>query len=98
MRISGDGGLPGTLTVALPATRAEVLVAALDIEGFAVSTGSACAAASPEPSHVMEALGLPATHRHGVVRMSMGWSTTEAEVEDLALAFAHVAERARRAA
>ncbi len=98
MKISAEDGLPGTLTVALAGTRAEIIVAALDIEGFAVSTGSACAAASPEPSHVMAALGVPATHRHGVLRMSMGWNTTEDEVEGLARAFAAVAERARMAA
>ena len=98
IRVSAKDGLPGTLTVALPGVRAEVLVAALDMEGFAVSTGSACAAASPEPSHVMEALGLPLSHRNGVIRISMGWNTSAEQTEGLAEAFVHISQRARRAA
>ncbi len=98
VRITPHDGLCNTLTVAAPSPSADVLVAGLDLEGFAVSTGSACAAGAPEPSHVIRALGLAAPHRNGVVRMSLGYKTTPAEVEALAQAFGRVVARARQAA
>lgn len=97
-RVSPIGGLPNTLTVALQAPASDVMVAGLDLEGYCVSTGSACATASPEPSHVMKALGLESPYLSGVVRISMGWSTAESEVDGLTEAFVRVATRAMEAA
>jgi cysteine desulfurase len=98
LRISPDDGLPNTLTVAVDRLGSDVIVAGLDLAGFAVSTGSACAAGAPEPSHVMKALGIDERYAAGVVRISMGHATTEAAVAGLADAFVEVVGRARKAA
>ena len=52
----------------------------LDLEGIAVSTGSACASGSLDPSHVLLATGMPVEYAHGSVRFSLGRGTTEAEI------------------
>ena len=98
VRITPDDGLANTLTVAANGVSSAALVAGLDLAGFAVSTGSACAAAAPEPSPILAALGVDARYRNGVLRMSMGRTSTEAGVDALAGAFATVVERAREAA
>jgi cysteine desulfurase len=54
---------------------------ALDLEGIAASTGSACATGSPEPSHVLTAMGIPEAAAMGALRLSLGRATTEQEVE-----------------
>jgi len=94
-RISPPDGLPNTLTLAVADATSDVLIAGLDLEGYCVSSGSACAAASPERSHVMEALGLDPAYRDGVVRISMGWSSQESEIAGLAAAFERVLDRVR---
>ncbi|MFP6626077.1 MAG: cysteine desulfurase family protein [Deltaproteobacteria bacterium] len=98
VRVSPADGLPNTLSIALEHPHQDVSVAGLDLAGYAVSTGAACAAASPEPSHVIDGLGLALNYRRGVVRISMGHATTADEVEGLAAAFVAVVQRARRAA
>ena len=98
LRITPPEGLPNTLTVALPGIGGDVLTAALDLRGFAVSTGAACAAGAPEPSHVVRGLGVASEYRGGVVRVSMGLGTTSDAVEALASAFADVVASAREAA
>ena len=98
LRISPPDGLANTLTVGVAGVGGDVIVSGLDLEGFAVSTGSACAAGAPEPSHVVRGLGFDRRCRDGVVRMSMGRDTSEADVAALADAFAEVVERARRSA
>ncbi len=97
-RISPSDGLPNILTVSVPQLKSETLIAGLDLAGFAVSSGSACAAASPEPSHVIQGLAVPPRYRNGVVRISMGHDTKSADVEELAEAFVKVVGRAREAA
>jgi cysteine desulfurase len=72
--------LPGTLDVVLPGVEAKVLVARLDVEGLEVSAGSACASGSLEPSHVLLALGLSERDARAGLRLSLGRSTTCAEV------------------
>jgi cysteine desulfurase len=98
LRISPADGLPNTLTIALARPTSDVVVAALDLDGFAVSTGAACAAGAPEPSHVVRGLGIAERYRNGVVRISMGRETTDADVHALAGALLAVVARARRAA
>ncbi len=98
LRITPDDGLPNTLTIAIPGIRSEVLIAGLDLAGYAVSTGSACATGAPEPSHVVAALGIERGYSEGVVRISMGHATTEESVHGLAAAFVEVVGRAREAA
>jgi len=55
---------------------------ALDLEGIAASTGSACTTGSTEPSHVLSAMGYPADEAAGALRLSLGGSTTTAEIEE----------------
>lgn len=98
IRVTPTHGLPNTLTVAVAGVASDVMVAGLDLAGYAVSAGSACAAGAIEPSHVVRALRVGDAYRGGIVRISMGHATTEAEVDGLAAAFVEVAGRAREAA
>jgi len=98
IRLTPTHGLPNTLTVAVAGVASDVMVAGLDLAGYAVSAGSACAAGAIEPSHVVRALRVGDAYRGGVVRISMGHATTPAEVDGLAAAFVEVAGRAREAA
>ena len=70
--------LPGNLNVSFDGVAADALIAAL--EDVALSSGSACSSARPEPSHVLAALGLPAERARGAVRMGLGRFTREADV------------------
>jgi cysteine desulfurase len=79
--------LPGHLLALVPGVRAELLVLALDREGYAVAAGSACAAGDAEPSHVLVAQGMSARDARSVVRISLGAGMTEAEVDGFAAAF-----------
>jgi cysteine desulfurase len=98
LRITPLDGAPGTLTIALDSIASDVVVAGLDLAGFSVSTGSACAAGAPEPSHVMRALEIDERHRNGVIRISMGAGTTAEDVSALAAALVRIVDRARVAA
>ncbi|HEY3763663.1 MAG TPA: cysteine desulfurase family protein [Gaiellales bacterium] len=88
--------LPGHLLVLVPGIRAELLVLALDREGYAVAAGSACSAADAEPSHVLLAQGMSAQDTRSVVRVSLGLHTTAPEVDGFAAAFAACAARLRQ--
>jgi cysteine desulfurase len=74
-------GLPNTLNVRFEGVRGEALVAALDLEGVAVSSGSACAAGAGEPSHVLRALGLDEEDARDGVRFSLGRTNTPEEID-----------------
>jgi cysteine desulfurase len=87
--------LPGTLNVALHHIEGESIVLALDMEGIAVSTGSACTTDSAEPSHVLSAMGVPANIAQGSVRFGLGRSTTRADVERVLAVLPGVIERLR---
>ncbi|MDA3960605.1 MAG: aminotransferase class V-fold PLP-dependent enzyme [Planctomycetota bacterium] len=76
-----------TLSLAHPGIDNEVLVARLDLAGFAVSRGAACMARSGEPSHVIAALGLDPSVAGGVIRISIGPSTTPDELAAFAAAY-----------
>jgi cysteine desulfurase len=78
---AGAERLPNTTLFALEGMKAETAVIAFDLEGVAVSSGAACSSGKVAPSHVLAAMGvLPALTR-GAVRVSLGWSTTEADIE-----------------
>jgi cysteine desulfurase len=81
--VNGAGAprLPGILSVAFGGAPSDALLIRLDLDGIAASAGSACAAGSLEPSHVAAAIGLPAPYRLGVVRFSLGRTTTGAEID-----------------
>ena len=66
--------------------RAELLVLALDREGYAVAAGSACSAGDAEPSHVLVAQGMSAEDARSVIRVSIGAGTTADEVDGFAAA------------
>lgn len=72
VRFGSPDGLPGTLAIGFPDLRGDALAAALDLRGVAVSTGSACAAAAPEPSHVLRAIGASDAVALGGLRLSFG--------------------------
>jgi cysteine desulfurase len=73
--------LPNTTLFGVPGLRAETAVIGFDLEGIAVSSGSACSSGKVQPSHVLEAMGFGPDLTKGAVRLSLGWSTTEADVD-----------------
>lgn len=73
--------LPNTLNMVLPGLRGESVVIALDRKGIALSSGSACKAGSPEPSHALLALGLSESDAHCSVRFSLSADTTRDDVD-----------------
>ncbi len=73
--------LPGLLSLLVRRADGVAASVALDLEGIACSTGSACATGSPEPSHVLLAMGIPDAEAMGALRLSLGRATTPAEVE-----------------
>jgi len=87
--------LPNTLNLTLPGLRGESLVLALDQRGVALSSGSACKSGSPEPSHVLLAMGMPAEDAHCAVRFSLSRLTTEEEIERTLEALEQVLEEMR---
>jgi cysteine desulfurase len=73
--------LPNTLNISFPGAEGESILLSLDLEGIRVSTGSACASGSLEPSHVLLATGVGPELAHGSIRFSLGKYTTEEEVD-----------------
>jgi cysteine desulfurase NifS len=73
--------LPNTLNVTLPGIRGESLVLALDAHGIFFSSGSACKSGSPEPSHVLLAMGLTEEEAHCALRFSLGLDNTDEHIE-----------------
>ena len=96
-RGSRESRLPGNLHLTVPGCEGDVLLYLLDQHGFQVSTGSACQAGVPEPSHVLLAMGLPEETARGALRFSLGYHTTLEDVEALAAIFPRVVEQARAA-
>jgi cysteine desulfurase len=76
--------LPNTTLFTVPGLKAETAVIGFDLGGIAVSSGSACSSGKVQPSHVLEAMGVGKELVQGAVRLSLGWSTTETDI-DLAL-------------
>ena len=72
--------LPNTTLFTAPGLRAETAVIGFDLEGIAVSSGSACSSGKVQPSHVLMAMGVGPEAAQGAVRLSLGWSTTEADI------------------
>ena len=80
--------VPGAANIAFKNVNAESLTIALDLLGISVSTGSACASGSVEPSHVLRAMRIPEEYARGAVRFSFGWSSQEADVDRILSALA----------
>lgn len=83
IRINGhpDQVLPNTLNVSFPGAEGEAILLMLDLKGISVSTGSACASGSLEPSHVLMATGVGPELAHGSIRFSLGLTTTDEEID-----------------
>jgi cysteine desulfurase len=67
--------LPNTILFTAPGLKAETAVIGFDLEGIAVSSGSACSSGKVQPSHVLSAMGFDPAVAQGAVRLSLGWST-----------------------
>jgi cysteine desulfurase len=87
--------LPTICNVSAPGADPEMLLLALDLEGVAASSGSACSSGAVQPSHVLTAMGLPAEVAGPSVRFSLGRETTEADIDRVLQAFPSVVERVR---
>ncbi|HME30662.1 MAG TPA: cysteine desulfurase family protein [Pseudolabrys sp.] len=73
--------LPNTTLFAVPGVKAETAIIAFDLNGIAVSSGSACSSGKVQTSHVLAAMGADPVLVRGGVRVSLGWTTTEADVD-----------------
>ncbi len=73
--------VPNTTSMSFDGVEAEALLIALDLEGVAVSTGSACSSGTLEPSHVLRAMGFPARRVQSSIRFSVGLGNTAAEID-----------------
>jgi cysteine desulfurase len=73
--------LPNTTLFAVAGMKAETAVIAFDLDGVAVSSGAACSSGKVQPSHVLAAMGVPSQLARGAVRVSLGPTTTEFEVD-----------------
>ena len=83
LTVFGDGvpRLPNTTLFTAPGLAAETAVIGFDLAGIAVSSGSACSSGKVQPSHVLAAMGVASDRARGAIRLSLGWSTTEDDVE-----------------
>lgn len=72
--------LPNTTLFTGPGLKAETAVIGFDLEGIAVSSGSACSSGKVQPSHVLQAMGFATEPAKGAVRLSLGWSTCDADI------------------
>jgi cysteine desulfurase len=92
-----DGRLPGNAHFTFPGCEGDSLLFLLDMQGFSVSTGSACQAGVPEVSHVLTAMGVPDDEARGALRFTLGHGTTAAEVDALVAALPAAYAAARKA-
>jgi cysteine desulfurase len=96
-RINGHGPRLANITnLSFEGLEGEAAVIALDLEGVAVSTGSACASGSMEPSHVLMAMGLRPEVVQSSLRFSLSWHTTEEEINRAIQILDHVVQRLRK--
>jgi cysteine desulfurase len=90
-----DARVPNTTNIGFDRIEAESLLIALDLEGIAVSTGSACSSGTLEPSHVLRAMGLPAHRTQNSLRFSLGLFSTEEEVDRVIEVLPRLVEKLR---
>ena len=87
--------VPNTTNISFERTEAESLLIALDLEGVAVSTGSACSSGTLEPSHVLKAMGFPAHRTQNSIRFSLGAANTEADIDRVIAVLPGIVEKLR---
>jgi cysteine desulfurase len=88
--------LPNTVYFSIPNFDGETLVGQLDRAGFAVASGSACSSASPEPSHVLQAMGVASDLARCAVRVSLGVANTNGQIEDFLIALQSTVSKLQR--
>jgi cysteine desulfurase len=95
--VNGGGAerLPHVCNLSVPGADPELLLMALDLEGIAASSGSACSSGAVTPSHVLTAMGLVPEVAGPSVRFSLGWNTTAAEIDRVLEVFPGIARRVR---
>jgi cysteine desulfurase len=86
----GADRLPQTLCFAVPGLSAETQLIALDLAGVAVSSGSACSSGKVSASHVLAAMGVPASLARCAIRVSLGWDSAESDLDSFATAWRSV--------
>jgi cysteine desulfurase len=96
---AGEGihRLPGNAHLLVPGCEGDSLLYLLDAAGVECSTGSACQAGVPQPSHVLLAMGIPEESAKGALRMTLGHTSTDADVDAVLAALPGAIDRARRA-
>jgi cysteine desulfurase len=87
--------VPNTTNISFERIEAESLLIALDLEGIAVSTGSACSSGTLEPSHVLKAMGFPPHRTQNSIRFSLGMGNTDADVDRVLEVLPRVVEKLR---
>jgi cysteine desulfurase len=104
VRVSGDwepgdgiGRLPGNAHLLVPGCDGDSLLYLLDAAGVECSTGSACQAGVPQPSHVLLAMGMPEQQARGALRLTLGHTSTDADVDAFLAALPGAVERGQRA-
>src|SRR5664280_2584158 len=88
--------LPNTTLFAVPGMKAETAIISFDLNGIAVSSGSACSSGKVQASHVLAAMGVEPSLAQGAVRVSLGWSTGESDIENLLDALTKVVSSLRK--
>jgi cysteine desulfurase len=89
----GMARLPNTTCFAMPGMNAETLLMAFDLEGVAVSSGSACSSGKVAKSHVLAAMGVAPEISRAAIRVSLGWDTTEDHIDQFIAAWRRIASR-----
>ena len=92
---SAEARVPNTTNISFDRVEAESLLIALDLEGIAVSTGSACSSGTLEPSHVLKAMGFNAHRTQNSIRFSLGARNTEAEIDRVIAVLPAIVEKLR---
>jgi cysteine desulfurase len=95
--VNGDTAqrVPNTTNISFERIEAESLLIALDLEGVAVSTGSACSSGTLEPSHVLKAMGLSAHRTQNSIRFSLGDANTDAEIDHVVSVMPRIVDKLR---
>jgi cysteine desulfurase len=98
IQINGDmeKRVPSNANISFLGAEGESMLLMLDMEGIAVSTGSACASGSLEPSHVLRAMGMPAEDCHASIRFTLGKFTTAKEIDRVIAVLPKIVERLRK--
>ena len=93
-----DKQLPNLLNISFYGAEGESILMMLDMEGIAISTGSACSSGALEPSYVLTAMGIPVEWTHGSIRVSLGRFNSEQEVSTFVTSLKQIVEKLRQMA